>query len=110
MKKKVRKALKEVRKSMVFGKVKMDDLETLVKWAEKQDAKTRPLKAGDRVELVLGYIGHTFTGKGAQGVIKSVSEHDTLYPYGVVFDGDNRTRFKGDAIGFNEKELRRVSA
>ena len=73
MKKKVRKALKEVRNGMVFGRVDFDNLETLVEWAEKKAKVPEKLEVGDAVRLVKDIPhGGTVIKKGTTGKVRAL--------------------------------------
>ena len=67
----------------------------------------RKFKVGDKVR-VIAHLGNDPRKKvecpiGLSGEINKVSEYYCLYPYGVIFDGDNKDIVVG--WWFTEKEL-----
>lgn len=106
MKKKVREALKEVRNGMFFGKVDFDNLETLVKWAEKKAKVPEKLEVGDKVKLTKDIeLSLAVLPKGATGTVNNIDTHD---PFDVDVTMDAPCPYR--ALGFRFSELEKVES
>jgi|SRR5213595_765359 len=93
MKKKVRKALTELRGVLdrnggidAYGTIDLASLEVLVKWAEKKAKRPKTLEVGDAVRLTEDIeLSSGIIPKGATGTVGGIDVYDPFDVY-VILD------------------------